>query len=144
MSGIPTIPSHGRCTALGFPHESIVFGRVYSSYVCINFYGKTHRFKLGFFLTNHPPYDGSPHIARCTSSWSMVGSWHISAGLKRRRVFAASPPAIERWPQGSLMSVHSSWKPERGAEEKKKKKKEKEKKKKKGDGGRALKRKQLV
>ena len=43
-----------------------------------------------------------------------------------------------------MMSVHSSWKPERGAEEKKKKKKEKEKKKKKGDGGRALKRKQLV
>ena len=42
-----------------------------------------------------------------------------------------------------MMSVHSSWKPERGAEEKKKKK-EKEKKKKKGDGGRALKRKQLV
>ena len=60
MSGIPTIPSHGRFTALGFPHESIVFGRVYSSYVCINFYGKTHRFKLGFFLTNHPPYDGKP------------------------------------------------------------------------------------
>ena len=53
--------------------------------------------------------------------------------------------AYLRWfeAEARLCGKPAGWKPERGAEEKKKKK-EKEKKKKKGDGGRALKRKQLV